>query len=81
MAGIVYRNICTDYGPDLPNSRWETPQKVVDKHSVNFLCDSQTQTDRKVLANQLDIVVVDKQKEAVVIDQVTATSRRRNMRS
>ena len=32
VAGIVYRNICTEYGPDPPKSRWETPQKVVENN-------------------------------------------------
>ena len=68
VAGIVYRNICSEYGLDPPKSRWETPQKVVENNRAKLLWDFQIQTDRKVLANQPDIVVVDKQKEAVVID-------------
>ena len=69
VAGIVYRNICSEYGLDPPKSRWETPQKVVENNRAKLLWDFHIQTDRKVLANQPDIVVVDKQrKEAVVMD-------------
>ena len=69
VADIVYRNLCTEYGLDPTKLRWETPQKVVENSRAKLLWDFQTQTDRKVLANQPDIVVIDKQKkEAVVID-------------
>ena len=62
VAGLVYRNICSQYG-------LEPPQKVVEYKRAKLLWDFLIQTNRKVLANQPDIVVVDKQKkEAVVID-------------
>ena len=69
MAGIVYRNICSEYGLDPPKSRWETPQKVVKNNRARLLWVFPIQTDGKVLANQPDIVIIDKQKkEAVVIN-------------
>ena len=69
QSGIVCRNICSEYEIEPLRSRWETRQKVVKTNRSKFLWDSQIQTDRKVLANQPDIVVVDKQKkEAMVID-------------
>ena len=69
VAGIVYRNICSEYGLDPPKSRWETPQKVVENNRAKLLWDFPIQKNRKVLANQPDIVVIDKQKkDAVVID-------------
>ena len=65
----MYRNICSKYRLDPPKSRWETPQKVVENNRTKLLWDFPIQTDRKVLANQQDIVVIDKQKkESVVID-------------
>ena len=66
VAGIVCRNICNEYGVDPPKSRWETPQKVIENNRAKLLWDFQIQTDRKVLANQPDIVIVDKQKEEAV---------------
>ena len=53
VAVIVYRNICSEYGLDPPKSRGITKQQG--KAPVG-------------MANQPDIVVIDKQKEAVVID-------------
>ena len=34
VAGIVDRNICSEYGLDPPKSRWETPQKVVENNGA-----------------------------------------------
>lgn len=69
VAGIVYRNICAEYGLETPGSRWETPPKVVENDRAKILWDFQIQTDRMVMANQPDIVVVDKkQSRAVVVD-------------
>ncbi|TWW53461.1 uncharacterized protein LOC130519722 [Takifugu flavidus] len=69
VAGIVYRNICTEYGLEVPGTRWETPPKVVENEQAKILWDFQIQTDKMVVANQPDIVVVDKhQKTVVVID-------------
>ena len=39
VAGIVYRNICTEYGLDRLKSRWETPQKVVENNRTKLLWD------------------------------------------
>ncbi|KAL3988692.1 Arf-GAP with Rho-GAP domain, ANK repeat and PH domain-containing protein 1 [Sarotherodon galilaeus] len=48
-------NICAEYGLEVPRSKWEMPPRI--------------QTDKTAVANQPDIVVVDKQKKtAVVID-------------
>ena len=32
VAGIVYRNICTQYGLEVPKSQWAIPQKVVENN-------------------------------------------------
>ena len=69
VAGIVYRNICTQYGLEVPKSQWAKPQKVVENNRAKVLWDFSIQTDKQLLANQPDIVVVDKErKRAVVID-------------
>ncbi len=69
MAGIVYRKINAEYELEVPRSRWKTPPKVVENDRAKILWDFQIQTDKMVVANQPDIVVVDKQwKKAVVID-------------
>uniref|UniRef100_A0A087YQ23 Uncharacterized protein n=1 Tax=Poecilia formosa TaxID=48698 RepID=A0A087YQ23_POEFO len=69
VVGIVYRNICAEYGLEAPRSKWGTPPKVVENDRAKILWDFQIQTDKMVMANQPDIVVVDKQqRKAVVVD-------------
>ncbi|XP_061895633.1 prominin-1-A-like [Entelurus aequoreus] len=69
VARIVYRNICNQYGIEVPKSQWAIPQKVGKNNRAKDLWDFSFQTDKKLLANQPDIVVVDKeQKRVVVID-------------
>ncbi|KAF7642936.1 hypothetical protein LDENG_00248050 [Lucifuga dentata] len=69
VAGIVYRNICAEYGQEVPKSKWETPPKMIENGRAKVLWDFKFQTDKQLLANQPDMVVVDKeQKRAVVID-------------
>ena len=58
----------------LLKSRWETPQKVVENKRAKLLRDFQIQTDRKMLANQPDIVVIDKQQEEAVVTDVAVPS-------
>ena len=47
VAGIVYRNIFSEYGLDPPKSRWETPQKVVENNRTKLLWGFPIQTDRR----------------------------------
>ncbi|XP_051914448.1 uncharacterized protein LOC127596235 [Hippocampus zosterae] len=69
VAGIVYRNNCAEYGLETPRSKWETPPKVVENDRAKILWDFQIQTDKMVMANQPDIVIIDKgQRKAVVVD-------------
>ncbi|KAF7654704.1 hypothetical protein LDENG_00066000, partial [Lucifuga dentata] len=64
-----HRNICAEYGLEVPKSKWKTPPKVVENSRAKVLWDFKVQTDKQLLANQPDMVVVDKeQKRAVVID-------------
>ncbi|KAF7659584.1 hypothetical protein LDENG_00296340 [Lucifuga dentata] len=37
VAGIVYRNICAEYGLEVPKSKWETPPKVVENGRAKVL--------------------------------------------
>ncbi|MGZ7254081.1 hypothetical protein ACXWO5_10720, partial [Streptococcus pyogenes] len=54
---------------EVPRSKWEMPPRVMENDRAKILWDFQMQTDKMVVANQPDIVVVDKQKKtAVVID-------------
>ncbi|TWW67367.1 hypothetical protein D4764_02G0004080 [Takifugu flavidus] len=71
VAVIVYRNICTECGLEVPGSRWETPPKVVENKQAKILWDFQVQTDKKT------VVVID---VAIPSDTVT-TSGRKNTRS
>ena len=61
VAGIVYRNICAEYGSETPGSKWETPPKVVENDRAKILWDFQILTDRMVMANHPDTVVDDKE--------------------
>ncbi|XP_078017068.1 uncharacterized protein LOC144458442 [Epinephelus lanceolatus] len=69
VPGIVYRNICTQYRLKVPKSQWDTPPKVDENNRAEILWDFSFQTDKQLLANLPDIVVVDKyQERAVVVD-------------
>ena len=57
VAGIIHRNICANYGLEVPGSRWETPSKVIENKRIKILWDFQIQTEKLVIANQPDIVV------------------------
>ncbi|XP_024121103.1 uncharacterized protein LOC112142083 [Oryzias melastigma] len=68
VAGIIYRNMYRIWTGN-PKVKWETPQKVLENERAKILMDFQIQTDRMVMENQPDIVVVDKeQRKAVVVD-------------
>ena len=68
-AGIVYRNICAEYGLEVQKLKWETPLKVVENDRTKILWDFQIQTNKQLMTNQLDNVVVDKlQNKAIVTD-------------
>ena len=59
----------TEYGLQSLKSKWEILPKVVENDRAKTLQDFQIQTDKQVMANQPDIVVVDKlQRKAVVTD-------------
>ena len=39
VAGIVYRNICNQYGIEVPKSQWAIPQKVAENNRAKVLWD------------------------------------------
>lgn len=51
---------CLQYTHIIPRSKWEMPPKVDENDQANILLNFQIQRDKLVMANQLDIVVVDK---------------------
>lgn len=70
MAGIVYRNIRTKYGLEAPRPKLKKSPKMVENNRAGVLWDFQIQTDKMVMANQPNIVVVIKQqKKAVDVDR------------
>ena len=65
----IGRNICSKYGLELPGLKWTTPPKLIENDKAKIGRDFQIQTDRIVVANQLDIMVVDTQeKKAAGVD-------------
>ena len=69
VGGIMYRNVSAEFGLEVPGPRWKTPPEVVENKQAKILWDFWIQTDKMVIANQPDIVLVDKhQRTAVVID-------------
>ena len=71
VVSTVYRNICAKYGLEDPQSKWTTPPKVTENDQAKILQDSQIETDKMVVAYQLDIVVVNQQDKKVVMVNVT----------
>lgn len=39
VVGVMHRNICAAYGPEVPKSQWETRPKVVENNSNKILWD------------------------------------------
>ena len=71
VAGIVYKKICTEYGLEFPGSKWKKPPKLIEKDQAKIMRDFQIQTDKMAVANQLDIVVINKQDKKTVVVDVT----------
>ena len=58
---IAYRNVCAEYLLEVPRSNWTTPPKVIEKDQAQILWNYQIRTDEVGVADQMDIVVVNKQ--------------------
>ena len=67
VALIVYRKICKVYDLEVPQKWWDIPEKVTENDRAKILWDFHIQTDKKVVANQPDIVLVDKGKNSAII--------------
>ena len=74
IAGMVHRNICKEYQLETPASRWEVPQRVVENNRAKILWDFPIQTDKHVIANRPDIVIVDKEKKTATVIDVAVPS-------
>ena len=61
VAGIVYRNVCAEYGLEVPGSKWAMPPKGIESKGARILWDFQIQRNKMVMANQPHIMPVDKQ--------------------
>jgi hypothetical protein len=69
VALLVYRNNCKVYELETPDKWWEIPNKVQQNDQAKILWDFHIQTDKQVIANQPDIVLIDKsKKKAIIID-------------
>ncbi len=73
-ARPVYRNIRSEYGLEVPRSEWATPPKVVENDRAKILWDFHIPTDKVVMANQADIVLIDKQQKTTVVKDVAIPS-------
>ena len=60
VSNIVHRAICEWYGLSQPSEWWELPEKVIENDRAKVLWDFYIRTDKQVIANKPDIVVVDK---------------------
>ncbi|KAF7661263.1 hypothetical protein LDENG_00265660 [Lucifuga dentata] len=59
----------SEFGLEVPKSKWKIPSKVIENGRAKILWNFKFQTNKQVLANQPDMVVVIKeQKRAVMIN-------------
>ena len=69
VANMIYREICEFYNLETTKNWWEIPNKATENSKAKLLWDFYIQTDKQVLANQPDIVIIDKdKKQATIID-------------
>ncbi|XP_067939780.1 uncharacterized protein [Watersipora subatra] len=61
VAGVVYRSLCDEYGLNKLQHWWEAPRMVNENDLAKILCNFYIRTGKHILANQPDIVVVDKE--------------------
>ncbi|KAK1791032.1 hypothetical protein P4O66_002028 [Electrophorus voltai] len=55
VSGIVYRNICAEYGLEVQRSMWDTAPKVMENDRAKILWDFQIQRDKMALVFCLKI--------------------------
>jgi len=67
VAEIAYGNICTSYWLGLTKPLWEISAEVMEDVRAKILWVFQIQTDKLVMANQPEVVLVDRlQRKAVM---------------
>lgn len=70
VAGIVCRNTCTTCGLQTPRSKGDTPPKIFQNDHGKILQDFRYTLKKQWMANQTDIVVVDKEEKMAVVTDV-----------
>ena len=82
VASIIYRAICAEYDLEHSNDWWVEPEKVVRNDYVKILWDFPIQTDKHLLHNRPDIMLINyKEQTGLIIDmqcQEMKTSRTRS---
>ncbi|XP_067945181.1 uncharacterized protein [Watersipora subatra] len=69
VARVLYRSLCNEYGLNKPQHSFEGPVEVNENDLAKILWDFYSRIHKHVLANQPDIVVVDKEnKRPILID-------------
>ena len=58
VASIIYRAICAEYDLEPSKDWWVEPEKVVRNDHAKILWDFPTQTDKHLLHNRPDIVLI-----------------------
>ena len=74
VAGMVYRALCAEYELSQPKNWWEIPDKVNENDRATILWHFYIHTDKHVLANQPDIVAVDKENQRAIIIDIAVPS-------
>ena len=75
VAKFIHWTLCKHY--DIPHTeKWyeHTPEPVVERKSVTIPWDFTVQTDRKIDANRLDIVIKNHEERTCIILDVAAAS-------
>lgn len=67
MACIVYENTSSEYGHEVPGSKWTTPPNLIENDQTKILWSFQVQTDKMLMTNQLKMVMVNKQERKPIV--------------
>lgn len=74
----VYRNVCAECGLEVPRSKWNMPLRVVENDQAKILWDFKIHTDKLAMANQPDILLVDKQSNKAIVVHVAIPNESKN---
>ena len=67
---LVYRALCAEYGLSQPKNWWKIQDKVNENDRAKILWDFYMYTDKQILANQRDIVAVDKENQRAILTDI-----------